>query len=347
MINVVTEKLSPGPGEKRFSATWLKYGGNEQTVTFAVGDEWDVDEGVPIEESYEILWAREYRYDQARARYLYRVLDPGELQEDPPNFVGTDTWSQYHGDEIYSDYTIDGQTVTVTDWYEPGIGKVEDVSGTPVVKYYHDDLIGTTRFMTDADGNRIEGAVYTAFGELVSGDPRRFGYAGAYGYQTDVRPDSTPAVSDMPFLHVGVRYYDPSTGRFLQRDPIGIIGGWNVYGYVLNIPTLLVDADGLQIPPPSTFGGPTTGQAATGAGVAIAAGAAAGAAPGAWGTGGAFGAGLWGRKSLGDFFTFICYYPMAAYDIIFNVAPKPAPKAPRKRIPTPKVPCGGAGNPFC
>ncbi len=161
------------------------------------------------------------------------------MQEDPPNFVGTDTWSQYDGDEIYSDYTIDGQDVTVTTWYEPGIGKVEDVSGTPVVKYYHDNLIGTTRFMTDASGDKIEAAVYTAFGELVSGDPRRFGYAGAYGYQGE-------QAGEMPFLHVGHRYYDPSTGRFLEGDPIGIDGGLNVYLYAGAIPTLLVDALGLQ-----------------------------------------------------------------------------------------------------
>jgi hypothetical protein len=59
--------------------------------------------------------------------------------------------------------------VTVTTWYEPGIGTVEDASGTPVVKYYHDNLIGTTRFMTNASGNKIDSAVYIAFGERNDG----------------------------------------------------------------------------------------------------------------------------------------------------------------------------------
>ncbi len=198
-----------------------------------------VEHGDATSETYSILEAREYRYDEARARYSFRVLDPGELQEDPPNFVGTDTWSQYDGDEIYSDYTIDGQDVTVTTWYEPGVGIVEDVSGTPVVKYYHDNLLGTTRFMTDVDGNKIEGAVYTAFGELISGDPRRFGYAGAYGYQGE-------EAGEMPFLHVGHRYYDPASGRFLQRDPIGMIGGLNVYDYVRSRPATRIDPNGLR-----------------------------------------------------------------------------------------------------
>lgn len=47
-------------------------------------------------------------------------------------------------------------------------------------------------------------------------------------------------------MHVGYRYYDPATGRFLQRDPIGIAGGVNVYLYASNGPTIRVDANGLQ-----------------------------------------------------------------------------------------------------
>jgi RHS repeat-associated protein len=164
------------------------------------------------------------------------VLDPVKLNNG--DFDGDETWSQYDGDRTYSDYTGSGHDATVTAWYEPGIGMVEDASGTPVVKYYHDNLIGTTRFMTDASGTKIESAVYTAFGERVDGDARRFGYAGAYGYQTD-------AAAEMPFLHVGHRYYDPSIGRFLQRDPIGIAAGVNVYEYVGSQPITMVDPQGL------------------------------------------------------------------------------------------------------
>ena len=41
------------------------------------------------------------------------------------------------------------------------------------------------------------------------------------------------------------RYYDPSSGRFTQEDPIGFAGGLNLYGaragaYPLN-PTLLIE----------------------------------------------------------------------------------------------------------
>jgi RHS repeat-associated protein len=107
-------------------------------------------------------------------------------------------------------------------------------SGGNNTRYYHADHLGTTRLLTDSWGNKLDADVYTAFGERVAGAMTqaydRYGYAGAWGYQ---------AHADFPFLHVGHRYYDPSTGRFLQRDPIGIAGGRNVYAYARNDPTRL------------------------------------------------------------------------------------------------------------
>jgi len=118
-----------------------------------------------------------------------------------------------------------------------GSARINDLGGTASTDYYHTDMLGTTRFLTDASGGQIEPAVYTAFGELVSGTSGRFGYVGAHGYQTS---------DEMPYQHVGNRYYDPTTGRFLQRDPIGIMDGTSVYSYVLNSPTILVDPSGLS-----------------------------------------------------------------------------------------------------
>ena len=46
-------------------------------------------------------------------------------------------------------------------------------------------------------------------------------------------------------VHFGFRDYDPYTGKWTAKDPIGFAGGdSNLYGYVLNDPVNLVDSRG-------------------------------------------------------------------------------------------------------
>jgi RHS repeat-associated protein len=115
-------------------------------------------------------------------------------------------------------------------------------SGGDNTEYFHTNHLGTTRFMSEPDGDPVDAAVYTPFGERVDGTNHRYGYDGAWGYQAHDFPSGDP----IPYLHVGARYYDPASGRFLQRDPIGIDGGLNVYEYVKGGPGRAVDPFGLR-----------------------------------------------------------------------------------------------------
>ncbi|MGB2984445.1 MAG: RHS repeat-associated core domain-containing protein, partial [Phycisphaerae bacterium] len=229
VTEVFTVKENPEPGEPQSSLTRLEYAINGQAVTYVVGETWGNGQ------DYNTTYAREFRCDGARQRYLNRELDPETLEPVP----GGDVWSDYDGDEIYGDYMIDGQIVTNLRSFEPGIAKVDPWTNTggANTSYYHTNQIGTTRLTTDSSGAAILPATYTAFGEKVGGENHRYGYAGAWGYQTH---------ADFPYLHVGHRYYDPSTGRFLQRDPIGIRGGLNIHEYVGSRPVNRVDPSGLH-----------------------------------------------------------------------------------------------------
>lgn len=48
-------------------------------------------------------------------------------------------------------------------------------------------------------------------------------------------------------MGLGYRYYDPVTGRWPSRDPIGERGGVNLYGFVLNEPVRSIDTLGLTV----------------------------------------------------------------------------------------------------
>ena len=110
--------------------------------------------------------------------------------------------------------------------------------------YYHEDAIGSTRFLTDEQTNTIEQYYYDAFGSPTILDS-----------MNQVRSNS---LWENPFLFTG-REYDfeagqyffrarqlhPEIGRFLQRDPTGFIDGFNFYTYVDNNPIVYTDPFGL------------------------------------------------------------------------------------------------------
>ncbi len=244
VTRVITEEFAVGGGQsgpmapsgnRQFSAVRFGYAHNEQALLFAHGETWEWDGVSGSVSNYQKPWMREFRYDGARARYMNRTLNPDTLAT-----LAT-TWSDYDGDDIYGDFTVSGNpaVATSTDKYEPGLWHR---SAAGVVDYLHNDHLGTLRRQSSSAGAMLTGSahVYTAFGERLAGANDPFGYVGAFGYQSH---------AEMSFLHVGHRYYEPASGRFLQRDPIGLDGGTNVYGYVLNRATAWIDPSGMQLDP--------------------------------------------------------------------------------------------------
>jgi RHS repeat-associated protein len=219
--------------------------------------------------------AAEYRYDSGRQRYLVRPRDPNTLQVWPGAENGA-VWHDYLGEDAYADFTVDpaNGAATQSTLHLPGIGYSEPGAsgwsgGTAanMPAYMHADQIGTRRRVTGTDAGQpnnppvLGRSVFTAFGETTSavGANPRHGYVGAFGYQQGLCREvdtngSAPGgvitwcdpVTALGWLHLGARYYDPSSGRFVMRDPIGIRGGFNVYVYAINHPNLLIDPDGLD-----------------------------------------------------------------------------------------------------
>ena len=190
---------------------------------------------------------REFRYDGGgRARYLLRERDPQNAA-----VVLSALWTDYDAESVYADYTLAGGLATEQTAYVPGVSQTVDLAGTPQTMYVHGDQIGTSRALSDATSALARSTVFTAFGEPVyssEGPDTRYGYVGAHGYEGGLIPDWPEfyGIPTDPYVHVGARWYDPATGHFLQRDPIGIVGTINVYAYVRNAPVTLSDPWGLD-----------------------------------------------------------------------------------------------------
>ncbi|MCG8377380.1 MAG: hypothetical protein MI702_12955, partial [Chlorobiales bacterium] len=112
-------------------------------------------------------------------------------------------------------------------------------------RFFHGDMLGTTRLLTGTSGTVAQSTAFTAFGELLGSAPTnmpRYGYCGAWGYQDDRLANA--GWTGPKALHVGARWLDPTSGRFVARDPRGIQGGANVYTYCGLVPTVYVDPSG-------------------------------------------------------------------------------------------------------
>jgi RHS repeat-associated protein len=110
---------------------------------------------------------------------------------------------------------------------------------------YTTDALGQMAQQIDAStGNIIASYLFDAWGarQVSTSDPTAAsdpysGYNTAAGYVTDW---------ETGLQLLGHRYYDPATGRFLNRDPISMAGGVNVYVYVANQPMGQSDPNGTR-----------------------------------------------------------------------------------------------------
>jgi len=123
---------------------------------------------------------------------------------------------------------------------EPGGELIARHNETDGWRYYHFDDLGSTRILTDADGEIADWYDYDAWGNVTDheGDTLQpYQFVGQLGYYTHCQDSS------IRFLQLGVRFYDPEIGRFTQRDPIR--AGLTGYVYVEDKPSVLVDPTGL------------------------------------------------------------------------------------------------------
>jgi RHS repeat-associated protein len=128
-------------------------------------------------------------------------------------------------------------TGATTSYYIQGPGVDEplakEVSGSTT--YYHADALGSILRLTDVTGDVVSEYRYDSWGRIETGSDPEYAFAGR---EWD---------SELAAYYYRNRYYDPSQGRFLSEDPIGLAGGWNLFRYADGNPTNLFDPFGLEV----------------------------------------------------------------------------------------------------
>ena len=144
-------------------------------------------------------------------------------------------------DNILCEQDEDGNLLA-TYTHEPTLyGELISQNRQGTKSYYHFDGQGSTRALTDENGDVTDTATYTAFGEEVAHTgttENPFRYGGAFGYYTDAAAGH---------VDVRARVYEPRIARWMSQDPLAFVDGFNRYVFVLNSPPTYADPSGLAV----------------------------------------------------------------------------------------------------
>lgn len=122
-------------------------------------------------------------------------------------------------------------------------GTAPPATVTTDVYYVHNDHLGTPQRLSDSNGVIVWSANYNPFGNAtVNEDPDNDGNLVTFnkrfpGQYFDL---------ESGLYYNYFRDYDPGTGRYVQSDPIGLLGGLNTYAYALTNPLNYFDPLGLN-----------------------------------------------------------------------------------------------------
>ncbi|MBI4431311.1 MAG: RHS repeat-associated core domain-containing protein, partial [Candidatus Omnitrophica bacterium] len=101
-------------------------------------------------------------------------------------------------------------------------------------EYRLNDHLGSLRKLTNSSQTITDSVTYDAFGSPLAPSPlSRFLFTGR-----EIDPETS-------HYYYRARTYQPSLGRFMSKDPLGLGGGNNFYRYVKNNPINLIDPFGL------------------------------------------------------------------------------------------------------
>jgi RHS repeat-associated protein len=158
---------------------------------------------------------------------------------------GTARYFIWNGSHLLAELHADGSKVAEYSYYPAGLDRLHAVIVGSNKYYAHTDPIGNVIALTDSAEAVARTYTYTWWGASTGGsddanlsgaDRARFKGALWLGPQVDL-------------YYMRNRWYEPKSGRFLSEDPVGLMGGQNLYTYAANDPLNNSDPTGLTPPP--------------------------------------------------------------------------------------------------
>jgi RHS repeat-associated protein len=133
---------------------------------------------------------------------------------------------------------MDGNDV-LTRSFAWGMGEALNVNaGGNTYLAGYDGNLNVTSLVKSATGKSAAIYDYDPFGQILISN-------GEYASQNPLKLSSQYTDGETGLVYYGYRYYSPSNGRWIGRDPIEERGGDNLFGFVTNDPVNKVDMHGL------------------------------------------------------------------------------------------------------
>ncbi|HJU40533.1 MAG TPA: RHS repeat-associated core domain-containing protein [Tahibacter sp.] len=204
-----------------------------------------VTRGEPALETMELVYNAAGRLGEVKrdgatvGRYGYDPFGRRIRKDD----AGGTTWFQYVEQGIAAEYSAAGALTRAYGW--PATGEwgteplwiADKLSGVWRVGVFRNDQVGTPRYVVDGQGVAVWSALFQAFGA-----------AKVSASSTMVNPLRLPGqyLDAESGLHYNFhRDYDPATGRYVERDPLGLDAGTATFAYADGGPLLSTDPLGL------------------------------------------------------------------------------------------------------
>ena len=109
-----------------------------------------------------------------------------------------------------------------------------------LVFFYHPDHLGSTSYVTDADGNIAQHVEYIPYGEVFVEERNN-------SFSTNYLFNAKELDNETGLYYYGARYLDPTGAMWLSVDPLfEKYAGMSPYNYCAGNPVKLVDPDGRE-----------------------------------------------------------------------------------------------------